>query len=173
VENLLEGAVETLRQLSIIVEDYHEHQPPTFLFDKMCVTCRALWPLCFSSCCLYLNGVVVVVCRRRHHSNGFVEELTQLDRARHEHANVDLPMQIFQFTSFLSLSSPSTFAFSPRPLWCPDSSTKARIRICTYKSRSWSGVWNEMSEREASCTCCRSAPLSSLLRSRGLLRGLA
>jgi hypothetical protein len=48
VENLLEGAVETLRQLSIIVEDYHEHQPPTFLFDKMCVTyhmCFAL-PLC-------------------------------------------------------------------------------------------------------------------------------
>jgi hypothetical protein len=37
VENLLEGAVETLRQLSIIVEDYHEHQPPTFLFDKLYV----------------------------------------------------------------------------------------------------------------------------------------
>ncbi|ELR12275.1 uncharacterized protein ACA1_372640 [Acanthamoeba castellanii str. Neff] len=58
------GGWKTFSRLSIIVEDYHEHQPPTFLFDKI---------------------------------NGFVEELAQLDRARHEHANVDLPMQIFQF----------------------------------------------------------------------------
>lgn len=34
-EALLEGAIETLRQLSIIVEDYHPHQAPTFLYDKM------------------------------------------------------------------------------------------------------------------------------------------
>jgi len=35
LENLLEGTVETLRQLAIIVEDNHPNQPPTFLFDKM------------------------------------------------------------------------------------------------------------------------------------------
>jgi hypothetical protein len=58
VENLLEGAVETLRQLSIIVEDYHEHQPPTFLFDKMCVTYH-MCPLCsfFPFCCNPTGGV--------------------------------------------------------------------------------------------------------------------